>query len=157
MNIRPAMESEAQVLSALVMRAKAHWGYSAEQLERWRPQLAVDASVIRSRPTFVAMDGEAWHRPGAAVPCAPHRGTGRREEGRRRCRSQCGGVLSPLGSDPDGRGRRADSGRIRARSSAAGVREPEMNTDRFTGGCLWPFPLARRYERDRDATSRFEE
>jgi len=29
MNIRPAVETEAQLLSALAMRAKAHWGYSA--------------------------------------------------------------------------------------------------------------------------------
>ena len=28
--IRPAIEAEARVLSALAMRAKAHWGYSAE-------------------------------------------------------------------------------------------------------------------------------
>jgi hypothetical protein len=31
--------------------------------------------------------------------------------------------------------------------------------DRFTGGCLWlpPFALTRHYERDRDATGRFED
>lgn len=58
MNIRRAVEGEAQILSALVMRAKAHWGYSAEQLERWRPELTVNPSDIRAKPTFVATVGE---------------------------------------------------------------------------------------------------
>ena len=57
MNIRAAVETEAQVLSALAMRAKAHWGYSAEQLERWRAELAVSPSDVRERPTFIAMTG----------------------------------------------------------------------------------------------------
>jgi ribosomal protein S18 acetylase RimI-like enzyme len=57
MNVRPAVESEAQLLSSLVMRAKAHWGYAAEALEAWRPELALSASSIRERPTSVAMVG----------------------------------------------------------------------------------------------------
>jgi ribosomal protein S18 acetylase RimI-like enzyme len=56
-NIRPALETEAQLLSALVMRAKAHWGYSAAALDDWRSELAVSAADIRERPTFVAMAG----------------------------------------------------------------------------------------------------
>ena len=55
MDIRPAAESEASILSDLVMRAKSHWGYSAETLERWRPELAVSPTDVRERPTFVAM------------------------------------------------------------------------------------------------------
>src|SRR5207247_9242155 len=55
MNIRRAAETEAQLLSALAMRAKAHWGYSAEALEGWRAELAVSPQGIRTRPTFVAM------------------------------------------------------------------------------------------------------
>jgi ribosomal protein S18 acetylase RimI-like enzyme len=57
MNIRPAVESEAAVLSDLVMFAKSHWGYSAETLEQWRPELAVSPTNIRERPTFVAAVG----------------------------------------------------------------------------------------------------
>src|SRR6266568_2993540 len=57
MNIRQAAETEAQLLSALAMRAKAHWGYSAEVLEGWRAELAVSPQGIRVRPTFVAMVG----------------------------------------------------------------------------------------------------
>ncbi len=58
MNIRAALESEAAVLSALAIRAKAHWGYSTEQLERWRTQLSVSPSDIRAKPVFVATVGE---------------------------------------------------------------------------------------------------
>jgi len=57
MNIRPASETEAQLLSALAMRAKAYWGYSVEALEGWRAELAVSLQGIRTRPTFVAMVG----------------------------------------------------------------------------------------------------
>src|SRR5205814_4167986 len=55
--IREAVESEAELLSALAMRAKAHWGYSDEVLEGWRAELAVSPQRIRARPTFVAMVG----------------------------------------------------------------------------------------------------
>jgi GNAT superfamily N-acetyltransferase len=54
MEIRPAMESEAALLSELARRSKAHWGYAAEALERWRAELAVSADSIRDRPAFVA-------------------------------------------------------------------------------------------------------
>src|SRR2546427_12991845 len=57
MTIRPAARTEAQLLSALAMRAKAHWGYSAEALEGWRAELAVSPQGIRAKPTFVAMAG----------------------------------------------------------------------------------------------------
>ena len=57
--IRPAIETQAELLSALVMRAKAHWGYSAQTLEGWRCELAVSPQDIRAKPTFVAlMDDE---------------------------------------------------------------------------------------------------
>jgi len=57
MNIRPAVESEAAVLSDLVMRAKSHWGYSPEVLEGWRPELAVSPTNVREGPAFVAVVG----------------------------------------------------------------------------------------------------
>lgn len=55
--VRVAKPEEADHLSALVMRAKAHWGYSAETLERWRGELALRADDVRGRPIFVAMLG----------------------------------------------------------------------------------------------------
>ena len=57
MNIRAAVEAEAPVLSELAMRAKAHWGYSTDALERWRAELAISPAEVRERPTFIAMVG----------------------------------------------------------------------------------------------------
>ena len=53
MSFRKARPDEAEFLTHLVMEAKAHWGYSAEQLEAWRPSLAVTAEQLRSQPAFV--------------------------------------------------------------------------------------------------------
>jgi len=52
--IRAALASEAQALSALAMRAKAHWGYAPDVLDGWRAELAITPPAIRDRPTFVA-------------------------------------------------------------------------------------------------------
>jgi ribosomal protein S18 acetylase RimI-like enzyme len=57
LNIRPALEGEAPLLSALAMRAKAHWGYSAATLEGWRSELDVSANDVHEEPTFIAMVG----------------------------------------------------------------------------------------------------
>jgi len=55
--VRNAQPEEAPDLSALAMRAKAHWGYSAETLERLRTELAIRSDDVRARPTFVAVLG----------------------------------------------------------------------------------------------------
>ena len=54
MNIRPARTAEADELSSIARRAKAHWGYSAAQLEIWRSELTVTAESVRLCPTSVA-------------------------------------------------------------------------------------------------------
>src|SRR5579862_699879 len=51
--IRAALPSEAPLLSALAMRAKAHWGYDREFLERVRPLLTFSAADLEAGPTFV--------------------------------------------------------------------------------------------------------
>jgi ribosomal protein S18 acetylase RimI-like enzyme len=53
MRFRKARPDEAESLTNLVMEAKAHWGYSVEQLEAWRPSLAVSAEQLRSQLAFV--------------------------------------------------------------------------------------------------------
>lgn len=53
MRFRKARPDEAESLTRLAMEAKAHWGYRAEQLEAWRPSLAVTAEQLRSQPAFV--------------------------------------------------------------------------------------------------------
>ena len=54
MQIRRALESEATALSELAVAAKRYWPYSPQDIERWRPQLAVSAAEIAANPTFVA-------------------------------------------------------------------------------------------------------
>jgi ribosomal protein S18 acetylase RimI-like enzyme len=53
MRFRQARPDEAESLTRVVMEAKAIWGYSAKQLEAWRPTLAVTAEQLRAQPAFV--------------------------------------------------------------------------------------------------------
>ncbi|MER5357317.1 GNAT family N-acetyltransferase [Streptomyces sp. NPDC002785] len=56
--IRPARVTEAEILSDLALRSKAHWGYDAEFLEACRDELTVDANeVARRRATVADKDG----------------------------------------------------------------------------------------------------
>ncbi|MFT3800935.1 MAG: GNAT family N-acetyltransferase [Burkholderiaceae bacterium] len=58
--IRRARPGEADALTALCRRAKAHWGYSADQIARWRDELTVHADVLATHPAWVAeRDGRA--------------------------------------------------------------------------------------------------
>ena len=53
MQIRRAVAGDAEELSTLALRAKAHWGYAEAQLEAWRPSLEVSAASVLAHPTFV--------------------------------------------------------------------------------------------------------
>jgi uncharacterized protein len=55
--IRKARPGEAALLSALAMESKAHWGYSVEVLEKWRPDLTITPEDIVKHPTYVAETG----------------------------------------------------------------------------------------------------
>jgi ribosomal protein S18 acetylase RimI-like enzyme len=58
MNIRRAVAEDCEALTALALRAKAHWGYTANQLEKWRPLLTISRVTLAARPTFVGeVDG----------------------------------------------------------------------------------------------------
>jgi GNAT superfamily N-acetyltransferase len=58
--IRPAQAGEAQLLSALAMRSKAHWGYDAEFLEKVRPLLTfTEADLVGSAVYVLSIDGQA--------------------------------------------------------------------------------------------------
>jgi GNAT superfamily N-acetyltransferase len=46
--IRPAQAGEAQVLSELALRSKAHWGYSTEFLETVRAELSYSEKQLQS-------------------------------------------------------------------------------------------------------------
>ncbi len=55
LEIRPARQEEAEVITDLVMRSKAHWGYDDEFMELARPELTVTPEWLASVPTWVAV------------------------------------------------------------------------------------------------------
>jgi GNAT superfamily N-acetyltransferase len=52
--IRPARPEEADALSALCFRSKAHWGYGEEFMARSRASLTISPSFIATGRVFVA-------------------------------------------------------------------------------------------------------
>ena len=56
--IGAALPSEVAALSELAQRAKAHWGYPAERLAAWRPQLTVSVPDLVELAVFVARQSE---------------------------------------------------------------------------------------------------
>ena len=56
MQIRTANRSDVDQLNTIAMQAKAHWGYTADQLEGWRESLSTDPPSIEKWPTFIAED-----------------------------------------------------------------------------------------------------
>ncbi|HEY7083287.1 MAG TPA: GNAT family N-acetyltransferase [Hyphomicrobiaceae bacterium] len=52
--IRLAVPGEAELLSGLCMRSKAHWGYDAQFLERASRSLQIDPAAIEAGRVFVA-------------------------------------------------------------------------------------------------------
>lgn len=55
--VRAARPVEAQRLSEIASLAKAHWGYSAEQIDRWRLAfLTVTADYIAAHSVWAAAD-----------------------------------------------------------------------------------------------------
>jgi len=56
--IRDALPQEAETLAAIALEAKAHWGYSAEALRKWRKQLTVTPGQLRRYAVQVAQVGE---------------------------------------------------------------------------------------------------
>lgn len=59
-HIRRATSGEAGLLSEIARTAKAHWGYTEQDLARWAPDLTVAPRSIAGHPTFVIeIDGVA--------------------------------------------------------------------------------------------------
>ena len=59
MQIRRALETEADDLSSLAIVAKRYWGYSDDQINVWRPDLNIAAKPISAQPTFAGtLDGQ---------------------------------------------------------------------------------------------------
>ncbi|MBY8881122.1 GNAT family N-acetyltransferase [Actinacidiphila acidipaludis] len=51
--VRPARPDEAELLTALVLRSKAHWGYDAAFMAACRDELAVTAEKVAEHRTAV--------------------------------------------------------------------------------------------------------
>jgi hypothetical protein len=59
--IRSARATEADILTDLALRSKAHWGYDADFLEACRDELTVAAhEVARRRTTVAERDATSW-------------------------------------------------------------------------------------------------
>jgi predicted N-acetyltransferase YhbS len=61
LRIREALRQEANLLSRLAFRSKAHWGYSEEFLDACRSELTVDASRLGTDnyQCFAALHGDS--------------------------------------------------------------------------------------------------
>lgn len=60
LTFRPAKPAEADLLSALALRSKAHWGYSPEFLQACKDELTYTADEVQSdRFLFVVAEMEA--------------------------------------------------------------------------------------------------
>ena len=53
LHIRPAWSTEAEDISALAIRSKAHWGYTEEQMAVFREELTVTGEHITPKRTHV--------------------------------------------------------------------------------------------------------
>ena len=117
--IRPAHHTEASRLSALALRAKAHWGYSPAFMQACRAELTVSSeqiaqgifvvaeiaqdvvgcyALLAAAPDEWELDGRARvdphrHRPAVARPCAYRGGDCRGDLPRHPGRSERGAVL----------------------------------------------------------------
>ena len=54
MRIRSALPRDLPALDRIALEAKAHWGYSQAQIDRWKTDLTTKPETIASWPTFVA-------------------------------------------------------------------------------------------------------
>jgi hypothetical protein len=70
MRIRKATGTDAPALSALALRSKAHWGYSAELLSLWSGELEISADFIHQNPVFVACWRDREPAARAEAACA---------------------------------------------------------------------------------------
>src|SRR6185436_5151739 len=52
-NVRRARAGEARALSILALESKQHWGYTPQDVERWRAEIAIDADP-HVEPFYVA-------------------------------------------------------------------------------------------------------
>lgn len=54
LRIRRARPEEAEAITAMILRSKAHWGYSQQQLDSWRAELTLSGATIARGPVYCA-------------------------------------------------------------------------------------------------------
>jgi GNAT superfamily N-acetyltransferase len=54
MKLRAATAADIPALHHIALSAKAHWPYTAEQLDRWSAELRVSPESIHAQPTLLA-------------------------------------------------------------------------------------------------------
>lgn len=89
--VRLAQPNEAPLLSDLIFRSKAHWGYAAALMDLWRSQLQIAPETIVHNPVAVAEDTQTHRLLGVAHLCPPT--------------SEGEALLEDLFVDPDAMGR----------------------------------------------------
>ncbi|MFD7453766.1 GNAT family N-acetyltransferase [Kitasatospora sp. NPDC059827] len=57
MRIRPARPDEAELLTAIALRAKAYWGYDEAFMAACREELTLDAAAVERASTLLAEEG----------------------------------------------------------------------------------------------------
>ena len=55
--IEKATTKDSEELSNLTFKSKAHWGYSIDQMEKWREDLQVSKDYIQNNEVFLVKDG----------------------------------------------------------------------------------------------------
>lgn len=58
MQILPASEQDANDLTELTLRSKAHWGYATKQIEDWREDLTISAEYISNQYVYTLVNGQ---------------------------------------------------------------------------------------------------
>lgn len=59
LRIRRARPEEAESLTALIMRSKAHWGYPAAALEAWRAGHVLDSNTVERQAVYCVVDADS--------------------------------------------------------------------------------------------------
>ena len=89
--IRRALPEEAEVLTAIAIAAKSHWGYPERWMQIWKPELTYQPEYIEKSDIWVAVtdgapiglytlrakDGNAWLEDLWVIPAQMGNGIGR--------------------------------------------------------------------------------
>jgi GNAT superfamily N-acetyltransferase len=114
MTVRPARPEEADAITALAVRAKAHWGYDDRFLDACRPELSWSPEQIERQDVLV------WEEDGALLGTTARGGT-----------APDGGLWAVF-VDPGQHGRgigRALAEAVLARAAGAGFRSLTIAAD----------------------------